>query len=121
MDESPADFPALQYARRPAAAASRNRRTGLIFGGLLQLLLVPAFVSLGLWQWDKAEQKTAQQATLDSRSRQPAVAMPTAPAEAATLRHHRVLLRGRYDAARQVLIDNRLYREQAGYHVITPL
>ena len=40
---------------------------------------------------------------------------------AESLRYRRVVLRGTFDPARQVLIDNRLYREQAGYHVITPL
>lgn len=84
-------------------------------------MLIPAFVSLGLWQWRKAETKTAIQSELDSRSSDLAVAMPTAPADIDELRHRRVLLRGTYDAARQVLIDNRLHREQAGYHVITPL
>lgn len=111
----------MQYARRATGTASRERRRALLLGGLLQLLLLPAFIALGLWQWNKAEQKTALQAALDQRSAAPAIAMPSVPADAAALRHHRVLLRGRYDASKQVLIDNRLYREQAGYHVITPL
>jgi surfeit locus 1 family protein len=38
-----------------------------------------------------------------------------------SLRYRRVILRGTYDAPRQVLIDNRLHQERAGYHVITPL
>lgn len=92
-----------------------------ILGGLLQLLLIPAFISLGLWQWNKAESKTALQASLDTRSHDAAIAMPTTPADIEALRHRRVILRGHFDATRQVLIDNRLHREQAGYHVITPL
>lgn len=95
--------------------------SALLLGGLLQLLLVPAFVALGLWQWDKAERKTALQAELDRRSRETAIALPATPVAAETLRYRRVTLRGHYDAAHQVLIDNRLYREQAGYHVVTPL
>ncbi len=92
-----------------------------ILGGLLLALLLPSFVSLGLWQWRKAESKTALQIELDSRSHDAAIAMPTTPADVDALRHRRVILRGSYDAAHQVLIDNRPYREQAGYHVITPL
>lgn len=92
-----------------------------LFGGLLQLLLLPAFIALGLWQWNKAEQKTALQAALDSGRTAPAIALPDTPVDADTLHHRRVVLRGHYDAAKQVLIDNRLYRERAGYHVITPL
>lgn len=92
-----------------------------ILGGLLQLLLIPAFVSLGLWQWHKAESKTALQTSFDTRSQDAAIAMPTTPAEIEALRHRRVILRGHFDAEKQVLIDNRLHRERAGYHVITPL
>jgi len=92
-----------------------------ILGGLLQLLLIPAFISLGLWQWNKAESKTALQASLDTRSHNAVIAMPTTPADIEALRHRRVIVRGHFDAEKQVLIDNRLHRERAGYHVITPL
>ncbi len=92
-----------------------------ILGGLLLAFLLPAFVSLGLWQWRKSEAKTALQAELDARSSDSPVIMPSTPVTGESLRYRRVILRGTYDAARQVLIDNRLYREQAGYHVITPL
>ncbi len=92
-----------------------------LYGGLLLAVLLPAFISLGLWQWNKAERKTAIQAELDLRSHDAAIAMPISGIDVESLRHHRVRLRGSYDAAHQVLIDNRLYQEQAGYHVITPL
>lgn len=74
-----------------------------------------------MWQWNKAETKTAIQNELDSRSHDSPVAMPTAAVDAESMRFRRVILRGKFDASRQTLIDNRLYREQAGYHVITPL
>jgi surfeit locus 1 family protein len=93
----------------------------VILGALLLAVLLPAFVSLGLWQWRKAETKTNLQTELDTRSSSLPVAMPTIPADAESLRYRRVVLRGAFDASRQVLIDNRLHQEQAGYHVITPL
>ena len=113
-----------QYARRSAGPARASRKQAAILGGLLLAVLLPAFISLGLWQWRKAETKTALQIELDSRSHDAAIAMPSTWANAAdleALRHHRLLLRGTYDATRQILIDNRLHQEQAGYHVITPL
>jgi len=88
---------------------------------LLLLFLIPAFISLGMWQWRKAETKTALQISLDTRSSEPPVLMPGTPVDAESLRYRRVILRGTYDTARQILIDNRLHQEQAGYHVITPL
>lgn len=87
-------------------------------------MLLPAFVSLGLWQWRKADGKSALQAELDLRSGEPPVAMPTAAVDTESLREslrfRRVILRGRFDAARQTLIDNRVHQGQAGYHVVTP-
>jgi len=84
-------------------------------------VLVAIFVSLGLWQWRKYEAKTHLQGELDERSQAALVAMPTAPADAESLRYRHVSLRGEFEPERQILIDNRVHREQAGYHVVTPL
>ncbi|WP_265946937.1 SURF1 family protein [Dechloromonas sp. A34] len=92
-----------------------------ILGGLLLALLLPAFISLGLWQWRKAEAKTQLQSELDTRSQDAAIAMPTTPVDGEVLRYRRVILRGTFDAGRQVLLDNQVHQERAGYHVITPL
>jgi surfeit locus 1 family protein len=121
MDDASEQISLPQYARRPGRAARASRKQSAILGGLLLAFLLPAFISLGLWQWRKAEAKTALQIELDSRSHDAAIAMPTTVADVDSLRHHRVILRGSYDAAHQVLIDNRLHQEQAGYHIITPL
>lgn len=124
MIDASEPIPSFQYARPSRRPARASRRRVAIFGALLLAVLLPAFVSLGLWQWRKAEAKTALQTELDQRSHDAAIALPTLPAAAAdieALRHRRVSLHGRYDAARQVLIDNRTHREQAGYHVVTPL
>jgi len=121
MGEAPEGFGSGQYARAAGSPARASRRQVAIVGALVLSVLLPTFVSLGLWQWRKAEAKTALQAELDSRSHDAAIAMPTTPADIDSLRHRRVSLRGSYDAARQVLIDNRLHQERAGYHVVTPL
>lgn len=121
MSESPEGFGSGQYARPAQPPARASRRQVAIVGALALAVLLPAFVSLGLWQWRKAEAKTALQAELESRSHDAAISIPTTPADIDTLRHRRVSLRGSYDAARQVLIDNRLHQERAGYHVVTPL
>lgn len=98
-----------------------SRRRVALWGGLLLLVLVPAFISLGLWQWNKAQAKLARQAELDALSQGPALAMPMEPASAESLRHRRFALQGEFDPARQILIDNRVQQGQAGYHVVTPL
>ena len=110
-----------QYARPSGKPARASRRQAALLGGVLLAFLLPAFVSLGLWQWRKAEAKTTLQMELDTRSHDAAIAMPSAPVDGETLRYRRVVLRGTFDATRQILLDNQPHQEQAGYHVITPL
>lgn len=88
---------------------------------LSMLAAVPGFVALGLWQWHKAERKMELQSLLDARSREPAVSLPAAPADADALRYRTVAVRGHYEPQYQILIDNRVHQERAGYHVVTPL
>lgn len=83
-------------------------------------VLLPAFMTLGFWQLRKAEAAAALQADIDAAARAAPTEMPATPA-AAALRHRRVVLRGRYDPAGQILIDNRIHGGRAGYHVVTPL
>ena len=78
-------------------------------------------IQLGNWQHAKAERKQAAQALLDARGRDAAVSLGSTPVEAESLRSRTVVLRGRFETDRQFFVDNRVHREQAGYHVITPL
>ncbi|HMX23205.1 MAG TPA: SURF1 family protein [Accumulibacter sp.] len=88
---------------------------------LAVLVLVPSFISFGQWQWKKAADKQTLQALLDSRRAEPPVQMPLTDADPESLRYRQVVARGVYDERRQILIDNRIHHEQAGYHVLTPL
>lgn len=113
-----------QYAPPPGPATSRpdsSRRRVALFGGLLLAVLLPTFVSLGMWQWNKAEAKQALQAERDQLSRTTPIPLPADLQAADSLRNHRLTVRGTYDARYQVLIDNRLNQGVAGYHVLTPL
>ncbi len=88
---------------------------------LAVLVLVPSFISFGQWQWRKAGAKESLQTLLDARSAEPPVSMPDGTVEPESMRFRRVLARGTYEPRYQILIDNRIHREQAGYHVVTPL
>lgn len=120
-----------EYARRgevppddvvaAAAAVPASRRFVVFGGGLLVAVLLPLFVSLGNWQWQKAEVKRERQALLDARAGEPPVLLSGTPVDAATMRYRRVVVRGRFDAGHQILIDNRVHRDEAGYQVVTPL
>jgi surfeit locus 1 family protein len=125
MAEPPASVSATpaEYARGGAAAASPSRLHVFVWGGLLVAIVVAGCISLGLWQWNKYAVKTTLQAELDQRSRDALIAMPHRPASADFLRYRHVELSGEFEAARQILIDNRVdpATERAGYHVVTPL
>jgi len=79
---------------------------------------------LGVWQLDRAAQKTALQAAIESRGRMPALSAASLPraAAAAEAEHYRpVRLRGRWLAGRTVYLDNRQMNGHPGFYVLTPL
>lgn len=82
---------------------------------------MPLFIAAGQWQWNKAAAKASLQAELEARGADAALSMPTTRVDAESLRYRRLVARGHFEAQYQILIDNRTYRGQAGYHVITPL
>jgi surfeit locus 1 family protein len=124
-----------QYARAdidPASAAGStaewrgadtepSRRFVIFIGGALVAILVPTFISFGMWQWNKAAAKETRQALLDTREKEPPVLLSAQAVDAESMRFRRVSVRGHYEPGHQILIDNRVHQQHAGYHVITPL
>lgn len=85
----------------------------------LTVLLLAVFVSLGRWQWGRAEQKEALARGFAAGAVQ---AQPLAARGTATLPRYAVVsVTGEWDAARQFLLDNRTRDGRAGYEVLTPL
>jgi surfeit locus 1 family protein len=119
------------YARSDGAQATVPSETRLplpplrfrprLLPTLVALVLIPLFVAFGQWQWNKASAKEGLQTLFDARSAEPAVQLPSAPADPQLLRYRQVLVRGSYEPEYQILIDNRVHHELAGYHVLTPL
>ncbi|MGQ0428999.1 MAG: SURF1 family protein [Gammaproteobacteria bacterium] len=81
------------------------------------VLAVAAFAALGNWQLDRAAGKRSLAA--DFARLGPALPLP--PAGVELPRYQRVAAEGRYDAARQILLDNRSQSGRAGIEVLTPL
>lgn len=101
----------------PAPLASRRFRPGLP-ATLLLVLGLPLFVWLGIWQLDRAGQRTAQLTQQQALAQAPAVAVDelgVAPAE-----HQRVRLDGRFDAAHSFILDNRSRDGQVGAELLQP-
>ena len=86
---------------------------------LAYLLLMPAMLWLGFWQLDKFDRQRERLAQFAAADAAPvSAASVTDPAE---LAFRRVVARGRFDGARQVLIDNIVREGRNGFYVVTPL
>ncbi len=91
---------------------------------LAALVAAAATARLGWWQLDRAAQKNALQAAVETRR-----ALPALPArelardavEAARQYHRQVVLSGRWMAAATVFLDNRQRQGRPGFLVLTPL
>jgi surfeit locus 1 family protein len=86
---------------------------------VLTLLAVVAFVELGRWQWQRAQQKRELASAFAAGG---GTASPLATRSTAELpRYAQVRAQGRYDGAHQFLLDNISHDGHAGYEVLTPL
>jgi surfeit locus 1 family protein len=99
------------------------RRTGwLVWLGAV--VAVAATARLGLWQLDRAAQKTAIGRAWSERALLEALPGSQLPRDAqgtATLMHRRIVVEGRWLARHTVYLDNRSQHGLAGFVVVTPL
>jgi surfeit locus 1 family protein len=85
----------------------------------LTVVLCLLFLSLGRWQWGRAEQKRELWAQFE-RGTGEVVSPGTRPLTGLP-RYTRVRVEGRWEPRRQFLLDNRTHDGRAGYEVLTPL
>ncbi len=108
----------------PANAPSRRLRARALVTLLATLAGVALAARLGVWQLDRADQKIALQASLEARSREPALdggSLARSPRAAEAQHHRRVSLQGRWLAESTVFLDNRQMDGRVGFFVVTPL
>lgn len=80
-----------------------------------------AFSAAGMWQLDRAEQKRRLFSEFDASGVTNALTEPVRDDEFEMQRYRPMRLRGRYDSARQFLLDNIVVEGKVGYQVLTPL
>ena len=88
-----------------------------LFTTLLTIGLLAMLVALGRWQLHRAAEKRV---LFDSFATSSVAAQPLDLRSGKVPRYSYVAAVGSYDATRQVLIDNMVEGERAGYFVITP-
>lgn len=92
-----------------------------MIGTIATLALIPLFIHLGQWQFNKAMMKQGLQQQYDLNARQHDAVLPDEFENLEALRYKNILVRGEYLTQYQILLDNQVEGEVAGYHVITPL
>lgn len=90
---------------------------------LATIVGIAVFVAAGQWQQRRMHEKEALRAQEDAAALAPPLVLDLLPdtTDWASLRYRHVSAAGSFDAARQILIDNRVHDERVGYHVVTPL
>ncbi len=84
-------------------------------------IIAPIFAALGLWQTDRAAQKTAIQQLYQSRLEAPPITVGAAIENAPLMQYRQIHARGVWDSEHEFYLDNQIYQGRAGLHVITPL
>jgi surfeit locus 1 family protein len=86
---------------------------------LIMLPVLALLLWLGTWQFHRSQEKQRlwDQFARGADATVPLPASGAAPPE----RYAHVSVDGRYDAGRQILLDNMTHAERAGYRVLTPL
>jgi len=88
---------------------------------ILTVLLLPLFIALGFWQLSRAQEK---QYTLDLQSERialPEYKITTIPGNLSEIEYRKLSITGRYLNQYQIYVDNKVYKGQAGYYIVTPL
>lgn len=78
-------------------------------------------LALANWQLDRAHEKEARAARLGLLAKNPPVSLAVAEVRAGDIEWRQITVRGRFEPRYGVLIDNRIRRGVAGYHVVMPV
>jgi surfeit locus 1 family protein len=88
------------------------------------VVAMAATARLGLWQLDRAAQKTAIGQAWRERAQLeplPSSQLPREPTDMATSLHRRIVIEGRWLPRSTLYLDNRTLHGLAGFVVVTPL
>lgn len=92
-----------------------------IAGHLLVASVAASCAGLGVWQLQRLEQRRDINALIGQRGRLPLQPLETLSGPPASLVHRRVVVTGRYDTSREVVLRGRSLNETPGHHLLTPL
>lgn len=88
---------------------------------LLTVILLLSFVSLGVWQLNRAQEKIQIRDQFLARAQLPKISVGAELLNADGMAFRAATASGHYLEDYQILLDNKVHNGQAGYHVLTPL
>lgn len=91
------------------------------FYALITIVLSSVFISLGVWQLNRAQEKMTIRDQVLARQQLPEVTVGPELLDAGEMVFRYAVAEGRYVEELQILLDNKVHRGRAGYHVLTPL
>lgn len=98
------------------------RRPVWLVGHLVAAVAVIVFVSAGLWQLDRHEQRRSLDAELEDRLATPAVPLASLlERQPEEIRYRLVTATGKFEPSEEVILVLQPRRGVAGHHVLTPL
>ena len=111
----------MNEASATASTQTRSRTRTLIVHGAF-VLVSALFLSLGIWQLNRAEEKRTILAREADAADAPVVSIDAVldDIDTAAIRYARVAITGVWMPEKQLLWDNRVSAGKAGYEVITP-
>ncbi len=102
----------------------RRRRynfTPALLPTVAAIVLTGLFITLGVWQLNRAQEKQAMLSRYEALSQKRPVKLQLPMVNEERWRYRKVKLTGRFGREHQFLLDNQVYRGRIGYHVLTPL
>jgi surfeit locus 1 family protein len=107
-----------------SSAPQRFGRAGKVLVAVAAVAMMLITARMGWWQLDRAQQKLALQAAIESQAQAVPLnvaQLPVNDEDAQAQWHRPVNLRGRWLASATVFLDNRQMRGRPGFFVMTPL
>lgn len=105
----------------PATTSPARRYRPRLLPTVATVAGIALFVTAGQWQQNRMEQKQALRAQFDAAVAMAPAALPQDVSDWSAWRYRPIAAEGVFDAAKQILIDNKINEGRAGYHVVTPL
>jgi surfeit locus 1 family protein len=113
-------FQALRRYRLISVKLAKFHFNPGLISTIVTMVMLYLMISLGLWQLDRADYKQALESALEQRKSLSAKNLELLPQSKDERRFMPVRLNGHYVSDKSLLLDNKIFHGQVGYHVYTP-